>query len=219
MMGVTEPPLGKIVDGRQVMIPVMAHGVGLMSIGFFLKPSQAVVLRVPMLHRTLEQFLADVLWGELDYLIVDVPPGTGDIPLSISQLVRPTGAVLVTTPQAVALADLIRGRTMLDNVNVKIPVLGLIENMSVFVCDGCGKEHDLFSRGGGRRAAEELGIPFLGEIPIYPEIRASGDAGVPIVVSQPEGAAARAFSRVVDALVGEVAKRGVEAERGRLKLV
>jgi ATP-binding protein involved in chromosome partitioning len=217
MMGVTQPPEVRVVDGRERLIPVEAHGVGLMSIGFFVEPAQAVLWRGPMLHRAIEQFLGDVLWGEMDYLIVDVPPGTGDIHLSFSQLVRPTGAILVTTPQTVALADVVRGRSMFQSV--KIPVLGLVENMSHFVCDGCGKEHDIFSRGGGRRAAEKLGLPFLGEIPILPEIRASGDDGVPIVVSQPDSPASRAFSVVVDALVGEIAKRAVEAEKAKLKLV
>jgi ATP-binding protein involved in chromosome partitioning len=219
MMGVTGRPELLHVGGREKMIPVPAHGVGLMSIGFFVEPAQAVVWRGPMLHKALAQFLEDVQWGEMDYLIVDVPPGTGDVHLSFSQLVRATGAVLVTTPQTVALADVIRGRNMFRNV--KIPVIGLVENMSRFVCDGCGKEHAIFSRDGGKRAAEKLEIPYLGDIPILTSIRESCDEGVPIVVKDPSGPAAQAFSRIVDALVGEIAKRAViaEAESPRLRLV
>jgi ATP-binding protein involved in chromosome partitioning len=208
MMGVTRQPEVITVDGKERMVPVPAHGVGLMSIGFFINPSQAVVWRGPMLHKALAQFLEDVHWGTMDYLIVDVPPGTGDVHISFAQLVRATGAVLVTTPQTVALADVIRGRTMFHNV--KIPVLGLVENMSTFVCDGCGKEHAIFSRGGGQQAARQLEVPFLGEIPIVTGIRESCDTGVPIVLGQPGSAAARAFSSIVDRLVEVIARRSVE---------
>ncbi len=216
MMGVTQPPEVVQEDGKERMVPVAAHGVHLMSIGFFLDPAQAVVWRGPMLHKALSQFLEDVRWGELDYLIVDVPPGTGDVHISFAQLVRSAGAVLVTTPQTVALADVIRGRNMFRNV--QIPVLGLIENMSSFVCDGCGKMHHIFSQGGGQRAAAELEVPFLGELPILTGIRESCDEGVPIVLREPEGPAAQAFGRVVDALVGEIARRAVD-NPPRLKLV
>jgi ATP-binding protein involved in chromosome partitioning len=217
MMGVTRPPEVTQVDGKEKMVPVPAHGIGLMSIGFFVNPAQAVIWRGPMLHKALEQFLGDVEWGVMDYLIVDVPPGTGDVHISFSQLVHATGAVLVTTPQSVALADVIRGRNMFHNV--KIPVLGLVENMSSFVCDGCGKEHPIFSRGGGKEAASKLEIPFFGEIPIITHIRESCDAGVPIVIHQPEGPAARALERIVDRLVEEVARLAVESEQPRLRLV
>jgi ATP-binding protein involved in chromosome partitioning len=219
MMGVTQQPEVINVDGKERMVPVPAHGVGLMSIGFFVNPSQAVVWRGPMLHKALAQFLEDVHWGAMDYLIVDVPPGTGDVHISFAQLVRATGAVLVTTPQTVALADVVRGRTMLHNV--KIPVLGLVENMSTFICDGCGKEHAIFSRGGGRRAAQQLEVPFLGEIPIITGIRESCDDGVPIVLGQPSSAAAGAFSAIVDRLVEMLARRSVEADAsaGTLRLV
>ena len=225
MMGVTKGPQVTEVDGKELMLPVPAHGVGLMSIGFFVAPAQAVIWRGPMLHKALKQFLGDVAWGEMDYLVVDVPPGTGDVHLSVAQFIKASGAVLVTTPQDVALADVIRGRNMFHNI--KVPVLGLVENMSSFICDGCGKEHEIFSRGGGKRAAEKLQVPFLGEIPLYTQIRQACDEGVPIVIKEPDGAAAGAFNAVVDKLVGEVARRAVESEqdqpedgdRSHLKLV
>jgi ATP-binding protein involved in chromosome partitioning len=216
MMGVTRRPELTSVDGKDRMLPVPSHGVGLMSIGFFVDPAQAVVWRGPMLHKALQQFLDDVYWGELDYLVVDVPPGTGDVHISLAGFIRATGAVLVTTPQTVALDDVIRGRNMFRNV--KVPVLGLIENMSSFICDGCGKQHAIFSQGGGRRAAERLEVPFLGEIPIITAIRESCDEGVPIVLREPEGAAAVAINKVVDALVEQMARRAVEAEGDQPKL-
>jgi ATP-binding protein involved in chromosome partitioning len=218
MMGVTRSPNVTVVDGKERMVPVEAHGVQLMSIGFFVDPAQAVVWRGPMLHKAIQQFLGDVEWGEMDYLVVDVPPGTGDVHISFSQFVKATGAVLVTTPQDVALADVVRGRSMFNNL--KVPVLGLVENMSYFVCDSCGKEHDIFSRGGGARAAAKLDLTFLGEVPIIPAIRASCDEGRPIVVQEPDGPAAKAFDAITDVLVGEIAKRAVEAEsEPKLRLV
>ncbi len=199
------------------MVPVPAHGVGLISIGFFIDTAQAVVWRGPMLHKALEQFLGDVRWGEMDYLVVDVPPGTGDIHISFSQFVRAAGAVLVTTPQNVALSDVVRGRSMYNSIDV--PILGLVENMSYFVCDGCNKEHDIFSRGGGAQAAEKLEVPFLGEIPLITGIRESCDDGEPIVIREPEGSAAAAFSKIVDGIVGQVATRAVKSETPDLRLV
>jgi ATP-binding protein involved in chromosome partitioning len=218
MMGVTARPELTGVDGKDRMLPVPAHGVGLMSIGFFVDPAQAVVWRGPMLHKALQQFLEDVHWGEMDYLVVDVPPGTGDVHISLASFVRATGALIVTTPQLVALDDVLRGRNMFRSV--KVPVLGLVENMSSFVCDGCGKEHAIFARGGGRRAAERLEVPFLGEIPLITSIRESCDEGVPIVLRQPGGRAAQAFASITDGLVAEIARRAVAAEsEPRLKLV
>ncbi len=214
MMGVTKGPEITTIDGEEKMIPVPAHGVGLMSIGFFVAPAQAVIWRGPMLHKALKQFLGDVQWGEMDYLVVDVPPGTGDVHLSVAQFIKASGAVLVTTPQDVALADVVRGRNMFHNINV--PILGLVENMSYFICDGCDKQHDIFSRGGGKRAAEKLKVPYLGEIPIFTELRAACDEGVPLVVKEPESPAAQAFGKVVDALVGEISKRAVESEEQQL---
>ncbi len=217
MMGVTTTPEVVQVDGKEMMVPVPAHGVGLISIGFFIDPAQAVVWRGPMLHKALEQFLGDVQWGEMDYLVVDVPPGTGDIHISFSQFVRAAGAVLVTTPQNVALSDVIRGRSMYNSIHV--PILGLVENMSYFVCDECHKEHDIFSRGGGAKAAEKLEVPFLGEIPLITGIRESCDDGEPIVIREPEGEAAAAFAKIVDGIVGQVATRAVNSETPDLRLV
>lgn len=211
MMGTKGAPEVITINGKEKMVPLLAHGVGLISIGFFVQPAQAVIWRGPMLHKALQQFLGDVHWGELDYVIVDVPPGTGDVLISLANFIKPTGAVLVTTPQSVALADVIRGRNMFHNV--KIPVLGLVENMSYFACDQCGKEHDIFSRGGGAKFASKLEIPFLGEIPILPQITQSCDQGEPIVIQDPDGPAGQAFSRVVDELVGRVAQQAVASER------
>ena len=216
MMGVQKKPQVIRVEDKEKMVPVPAHGVGLMSIGFFLDPAQAVIWRGPMLHKALSQFLEDVHWGEMDYLIVDVPPGTGDVHISMAQLIKAAGAVLVTTPQTVALADVVRGRNMFRSVG--IPVLGLVENMSTFICDGCGKEHHIFSKGGGQRAAAQLEVPFLGEIPLITAIRESCDEGVPVVLRDPAGAAAKAYGKIVDAVVGELAKRAVGSE-SHLKLV
>lgn len=218
MMGVTRKPEPIAIEGKEKISPVQAHGVSLMSIGFFVDPAQAVVWRGPMLHKALGQFLEDVHWGEMDYLVVDVPPGTGDVHISFANYVRCASAVLVTTPQSVALADVIRSRNMFRTLN--IPVLGLIENMSSFVCDGCGKVHHIFSQGGGRKAAAELELPFLGELPILPVIRESCDDGVPVVIRDPHGPAAQAFSSLVDAIVGEVSRRAMAAPaEPRLKLV
>ena len=216
MMGISKQPQVIEIGGEQKMIPVEAHGVGLISIGFFLEAAQAVMWRGPMLHKALDQFTSDVHWGEMDYLIVDLPPGTGDVHLSFSQMVKATGAVLVTTPQTVALADVIRGRNMFETV--KIPVLGLVENMSYFVCPQCNKEHDIFARGGGARFARKLKIPFLGEVPLMADIRQSCDDGVPIVISDPDGPAAKAYDALVDGLVAQVAMRAMESEP-TLKLV
>jgi ATP-binding protein involved in chromosome partitioning len=167
-----------------------AHGLKVMSIGFLVEPDQALIWRGPMLHGALLQLVRDVNWGELDYLVMDLPPGTGDVALSISQSVRAAGAVLVTTPQDVALADVVRAKQMFDKV--QIPVLGIVENMSTFVCPHCSKETPIFHHGGGRKAAEAFGIPFLGEIPLELSVREGGDRGVPVVSANPGGKEAQA---------------------------
>jgi ATP-binding protein involved in chromosome partitioning len=162
-----------------------------MSLGFLMDPDTPVIWRGPMVMKALEQFLGDVDWGELDYLVVDLPPGTGDAQLTLTQQVPLDGAVIVTTPQDVALIDARKGLAMFQRVNV--PVLGVIENMSSYVCPSCGHREDIFKSGGGRRTAQQLGVPFLGEIPIDPAIVVGGDSGVPIVASHADSAAARAF--------------------------
>ena len=177
-------------DGKTIEPHVVA-GISLMSMGFLIDPHQAMIWRGPMLNSAVIQFLRDVVWGELDYLIVDLPPGTGDVQLTFAQQVRVTGAVIVSTPQEVALVDVIRAKVMFDQV--EIPILGLVENMSYFVCDQCDKKHMIFSNGGAREAADVGGIPFLGELPIDISTRVAGDSGLPVVASEPDSEAGRAF--------------------------
>jgi ATP-binding protein involved in chromosome partitioning len=163
----------EVVDRK--LQPVSAGGMPVMSMGFLVPPGEAVVWRGPMLHGAITQFLRDTAWGPLDYLIIDMPPGTGDIALTLSQLLPLTGAVVVCTPQDVALLDAVKAIAMFRKVNIR--VLGMVENMSGFVCPDCGKRYDIFGSGGARRRAEELGVPFLGEVPIQMQIRVAGDAG------------------------------------------
>jgi ATP-binding protein involved in chromosome partitioning len=160
-----------------LLVPIEAHGIKVMSIGFLVDPDKAVIWRGPMVHGVVKQFLEKVDWGELDYLIIDLPPGTGDVPLTLSQTIPMTGAVVVCTPQDVALLDAIKALRMYQQLNVDI--LGIVENMSYFVAPDTGREYDLFGRGGARKAAERVGVPFLGEIPINIGIRVAGDAGTP----------------------------------------
>ena len=184
------------------LIPAESHGVKLMSMGYLVPEDQAIVWRGPMIHGAIQQFLRDVDWGELDYLLVDLPPGTGDAQLSISQLVPLTGAVIVTTPQAVALHDSRKGLAMFQKVNV--PLLGMIENMSYFACPHCNERTEIFSHGGGRKAAEQLKTPFLGEIPIDPSVREGGDKGVPILIDQPDSKTSEAFRMIAKALAAQI---------------
>lgn len=194
MMGVSKQPEQR--DGK--IIPAENHGVKLISMAFFVPDDTAVVWRGPMVHTAIQQFFRDVLWGELDYLLLDLPPGTGDAQLTISQLVPLRGAVTVTTPQNVALYDVRKGVMMFQKVNV--PMLGLIENMSHFVCGHCGEKTEIFSSGGGERAAETMGIPFLGRVPIDPAIRSGGDSGTPIVVADPASPQSQAFREIAEKL-------------------
>jgi ATP-binding protein involved in chromosome partitioning len=165
MMGIDKTPEQK--DGK--ISPAESHGIKLISMGFFVPEDQAVVWRGPMVHTAIQQLFRDVLWGELDYLLIDLPPGTGDAQLTLSQLVPLAGAITVTTPQEVALHDVRKGMMMFQKVNV--PLLGIVENMSYFVCGHCGERTEIFAHGGGERAAETLGVPFLGRVPIDPAIR------------------------------------------------
>lgn len=194
MMGVIDPPQK---EGDKLK-PAEAHGVKIISMAFFVPEDTAVVWRGPMVHTAIQQFFRDVLWGELDYLLIDLPPGTGDAQLSISQVVSLTGAITVTTPQEVALYDVRKGLMMFQKVNV--PLLGIIENMSFFVCGHCGERTEIFSFAGGERAAQKYEIPFLGRIPLDPAIRECGDAGTPIVVADPASPQTRAFVEVAAAL-------------------
>ena len=200
MMGASDPP-GK--EGEKIK-PADAHGVKIMSMGFFVPGDTAVVWRGPMVHTAIQQFFRDVLWGELDYLLIDLPPGTGDAQLSLSQIVPLTGVVTVTTPQEVALSDVRKGVMMFKKVNV--PLLGMIENMSFFLCGHCGERTDIFSFAGGERAAEKFDVPFLGRIPLDPAIREGGDAGTPLVVADPDSPQTQAFRSVTSALQRRVAE-------------
>ena len=202
MMGVKGEPKKIEIDGGSKIEPTLAHGVPVMSIGFFLDADQAVIWRGPMLGKALHQLMADVHWGELDYLVVDMPPGTGDVQITFSQQLKVSGAVLVATPQDVALADVVRAKTMFDKV--MIPIVGVIENMSYFICDGCNKRHEIFSRGGAQRAAERFHIPYLGEIPITPALREGGDSGVPILVKEPNSEVGKSFLEIAAKLAGQL---------------
>jgi ATP-binding protein involved in chromosome partitioning len=179
-----------VTDGRKI-VPAEKYGLQVISMGFLTADDAPIIWRGPMLHGALQQFFREVKWVDLDYLVIDMPPGTGDVALSLSQTVPVAGAVLVTTPQLVSLADTRRAVAMYKKLN--IPALGLVENMSYFVCRNCNHEADIFGRGGGEQLATDLGIPFLGRIPIYQPIREGSDNGVPLVISEPESPAARAF--------------------------
>jgi ATP-binding protein involved in chromosome partitioning len=205
MMGATGRPLMR----DQRILPLDAHGVKIMSIGFILDPEKALIWRGPLVAQLITQFLNDVDWGELDYLIIDLPPGTGDVQLTLVQKIPISGAVIVTTPQEVALADALKGLKMFEEV--KTPVLGIVENMSGFVCPSCNETHDIFGSGGGQRIAEENGVELLGQIPIEPSIREGGDTGKPAVLAFPDSATGQAFqhaaSRVASRLSLDALKK------------
>ncbi len=198
------------VDNNK-LLPLEAFGVKLMSMAVLKPGDEPMIVRGPILHGLVRQFLQDVRWGELDYLIVDMPPGTGDVQLSLAQLVPVQGAVLVTTPQEVALADVRRALRMFETVSV--PVLGVVENMSYFIAPDTGVRYNIFGEGGGQRLADKYEVPFLGSVPLGIEVREGGDKGVPIVVSHPDSVQARAFRSVAE----EVARRvSIEALKPEL---
>ncbi|MBV8856262.1 MAG: Mrp/NBP35 family ATP-binding protein [Acidobacteria bacterium] len=192
------------------LVPIEAHGVRLMSMAVLKPGDEPMIVRGPILHGLVRQFLQDVEWGELDYLIVDMPPGTGDVQLSLAQLVPVQGAVLVTTPQEVALADVRRALRMFETVNV--PVLGVVENMSYFVAPDTGTRYNIFGEGGGRRLSEEYGVPYLGEVPLGQEVREGGDAGVPIVVGDPDSPQSQAFRRVAEEVARQISIEAMKPE-------
>ena len=195
MMGVNAPP--PVVNEK--IVPLQAHGVKVISLGFLIERDQPAIWRGPIVMKIVTQFLRDVAWGQLDYFLVDMPPGTGDAQLSLVQATHVDGAIIVTTPQDVATGDALRGAKMFQRVNV--PVLGIVENMSWFECPHCGKPTPIFGTGGGKRLADELELPLLGEIPLYPRIHEGGDRGTPIVVAEPDAAAARALRTLADRVV------------------
>jgi ATP-binding protein involved in chromosome partitioning len=188
-------------DGKKI-IPAEQYGIQVISMGFLTSDDSPVIWRGPMLHGAIQQFFREVRWDNLDYLIVDMPPGTGDVALSLSQTVPVAGSVVVTTPQQVSLADSRRAVRMYQKLN--IPTLGIIENMSHFVCPNCNHESDIFGRGGGQQMAEQLGVAFIGRIPIYQPIREGSDNGVPLVMSEPNSVAAKAFMAAAERVAAEV---------------
>ncbi|HKZ01973.1 MAG TPA: Mrp/NBP35 family ATP-binding protein [Pyrinomonadaceae bacterium] len=192
------------------LVPIEAYGVRLMSMALLQPGDKPLIVRGPILHGLVKQFLSDVLWGELDYLIVDMPPGTGDVQLSLAQLVPVQGAVLVTTPQDVAVSDVRRALRMFETVAV--PVLGVVENMSYFIAPDTGTRYNIFGEGGGRKLAEQYGVPFLGAIPLGLEVREGGDKGVPVVVSQPDSAQAQAFRQVAEEIARQVSIEAMKPE-------
>jgi ATP-binding protein involved in chromosome partitioning len=211
MFGITEKP--RVVGNR--IYPFVKHGVTLMSLGFILEMDTPVIWRGPMVMRAIEQMLGDVEWGDLDYMVLDLPPGTGDAQLTVTQRISLAGAVIVTTPQDVALIDARKGLAMFRKVNV--PVVGIVENMSTFVCPHCGETTDIFKKDGGKKTAGLLGTAFLGAIPLDPKIVLGGDAGVPITVAEPRGPHADAFRQIAAEVVEEVARQ--EEMKPKLSIV
>ncbi len=212
MMGTNAKPVP--TDDNKIA-PIEAYGVKLISMGFFVDPDSPVIWRGPMLGKLLTQFMYDVQWGELDYLVMDMPPGTGDVQLTTAQSLPLTGAVMVSTPQDVALLDAGKALMMFKKLNV--PVLGIVENMSTFVCPHCGDPTDLFGHGGAQAAAVRYGVPFLGEIPLHLSIREGGDSGRPVVAEAPDSPQAQAFMQVarnIAAQVSVVAYQQQEEKRG-----
>jgi len=204
MMGFREKP-DLYGNEQQKIVPLMAYGIKLMSIGFFIgDDDNPVIWRGPMVHGAINQFLRDVDWGELDYLVVDLPPGTGDAPLSLSQLVPVAGVIIVTTPQDVALQDVVKGVAMFEKLSV--PIVGVIENMSYFVCPHCDGRTEIFGHGGGERISERYGIPLLGRIPLDVRIRTAGDEGHPIVLGEPDSPLAAAFRSAAEQTAASISR-------------
>jgi len=207
MMGIHQRP--QLRD--QKIIPLEAFGVKVMSIGFLMDPSKALIWRGPLVSQMITQFLNDVEWGELDYLVIDLPPGTGDVQLTLVQRIPLSGAVIVTTPQDVALADAVKGLAMFREV--KTSILGIIENMSFFVCPHCGEPTEIFGSGGGERTATRHDVPLLARIPLEPAVRAGGDQGYPIVVAEPDSPSAEAFRAAARASAARLAVDAIRKPR------
>jgi ATP-binding protein involved in chromosome partitioning len=208
MLGIHEQPQ---VSEDKKMIPPEGHGLKAISMGMLIPPDQPVIWRGPMLHGAVQQFMRDVAWGELDYLVVDLPPGTGDVALSMAQSVPMAGAVLVTTPQDVSVSDVRKAVGMFRQLN--IPVLGVMENMSGFVCGHCGQRTEIFGEGGGERLAKDMGIPFLGAVPIDARVRSGGDEGKPILVAYPESPAAAALRAVAGKVAAQISIQAMRVLR------
>ena len=206
MMGATNERM--FANDDKKMLPLEKHGLKFISMANLVAPGQATVWRGPMLHSFVQQTLKDAAWGELDYLIIDLPPGTGDVQLSLSQTVSMTGAIIVSTPQDVALIDATRAMDMFRKANV--PILGMVENMSYFVAPDTGKRYDIFGHGGAKREAERNNIPFLGEIPIGMQVREDGDTGTPVVLAHPETVEAQALVSIARVLAGRISVSTLE---------
>jgi ATP-binding protein involved in chromosome partitioning len=206
-----EQPTVQEMNGKNIIVPLEQYGVKLMSIGFLAPPDSAVVWRGPMASSALKQFFSDALWGELDYLLIDLPPGTSDIHLTMVQTVPVTGAVIVTTPQKVALADANKGLAMFRQPQINVPVLGIIENMAYFTPDELpDNQYFIFGKDGGKNLSEKYKVPFLGQIPLVQSIRESGDSGLPAVLK--EGPVASAFMALAESLARQVAIRNAQPE-------
>jgi ATP-binding protein involved in chromosome partitioning len=204
-------------NAEKRITPAVYKGLPVMSVAFFVQKADAVVWRGPMVHKLLQQFLEDVEWGELDYLVVDFPPGTGDVQLSMAQLAPMSGALMVTTPQEVAIIDVVKGVSMFKKLEV--PILGIVENMSYYVCPSCGHHDEIFARGGGRRLAETVEVPFLGEIPLDGKVRYGGDTGVPIVIGAPESEHARIFMELATRVASRLVTNALAGPRRVASLV
>lgn len=202
----------EVVNGQ--LKPIEAHGIKMISMAVLVPLDKPMILRGPMLHGVVRQFLSDVNWGELDYLIVDMPPGTGDVQLSLAQLVPVQGAVLVTTPQEVSLSDVRRAVKMFETVNV--PVLGVIENMSYFIAPDTGNRYDIFGKGGGEKLADEYGLNFLAQVPLGMEVREGGDNGIPVVVAFPDSPQSAAFRKAAEEVARQVS---IEAMKPELTII
>ncbi|MBI2162886.1 MAG: Mrp/NBP35 family ATP-binding protein [candidate division NC10 bacterium] len=210
MMGIRRMPE---MTPEQRILPLEAHGVKLMSLGFVLPdPSAPVIWRGPMIAKALNQFLRDVLWGDLDYLLIDLPPGTGDAQLTLSQSLSLSGVAIVMTPQDVAMT--IASKVLVMFRQMKVPILGIVENMSTFLCPACGGESQIFSHGGGKKASQRLEVPFLGEIPLEGEVCEGGDDGRPILIRNPHSPIAEVFRRVAANLAGRVSVEAVNSQTG-----
>ncbi len=212
MMGIEEAP--PIMRGR--MVPAERYGVQVLSLGFYVPRGEPVIWRGPLIHKTMSQFFRETEWGELDYLIVDLPPGTGDAPLSLVQLVPMVAAVVVTTPQRAAVRVAMKALQMYQKMNVS--VLGIVENMSYFVCPHCGTRAEIFSYGLGEEEAQKLGIPFLGRIPIDPDVRAGGDRGTPLVVADPGSATAVAFREMASKVAARISVVNLTTSRADVRV-
>ena len=220
MFGTREPPKPNASGNK--LVPIKHLGLRLMSIGFIVDPKEAMSWRGPMLNGALLQFMRDVEWGDLDYLILDLPPGTGDVQLTIAQNLKVSGAVLISTPQDVALADVNRGKAMFDRVD--IPTLGIVENMAGFTCTNCATVHHIFAHGGARDLATELGVPLLGEVPIELSVRESSDSGKPEVLANPESESSKVFFAIAKRVATMLAQRAAEvgskaSARGALRII